>query len=316
MTRKRNRRARKANAPNQAISLNSQSYTKYMTMMVAILLNRFRIEGLPNTCDSRFLLWCLLRYGIATIAHPSDMPDAWMTLQAVPKAEYNAYGVPLSWRAMGADGKTQFDCDDSNGCLIWYSRSSAAPYRFGLSNSNPWLTLDNFAQRLAKYERTEEMNLLHQFIPYVFVGPEEKKIELENLVNMVFSGQPAVIGNGNMYDLIEKISVIDTKVPLITEDLARSKLNVWNEFLLFAGVPHLAFEKGERMIEQEALANTAPTNMMLLDCLDGMRDGFEKFNEISGYDVQVYFNEDWESYNYNYVNNIEAVVQDGGLNNV
>ena len=29
-----------------------------------------------------------------------------------------------------------------------------------------------------------------------------------------------------------------------------------------------------------------------------------------GFDLQVYFNDDWESYNFNYLNNIEAQAQD------
>ena len=84
-----------------------------------------------------------------------------------------------------------------------------------------------------------------------------------------------------------------------------------NRALLFLGVPHLAFEKGERMIEDEARANTAPTNIMLLDCLQARRQFCEKVNDKFGLDIQVYYNEDLESYNFNYMNNIEAMAQDG-----
>ena len=106
------------------------------------------------------------------------------------------------------------------------------------------------------------------------------------------------------------LKVIDTKVPLITEELARSHQNVLNQALLYLGIPHLAFEKGERMIEDEARANTAPTNIMLMDCLQARREFCDKVNEKFDLDVHVYFNEDLESYNFNYTNNIEQMAQD------
>ena len=73
------------------------------------------------------------------------------------------------------------------------------------------------------------------------------------------------------------------------------------------------------MIEDEARANTAPTNMMLLDCLQARREFADKANRKFGLNIKVYYNEDLESYNYNYLNNIEQMAQDdfiGGENDV
>ena len=65
------------------------------------------------------------------------------------------------------------------------------------------------------------------------------------------------------------------------------------------------------MIEDEARANTAPTSIMLLDCLQARRQAADKLNERFGLDIQVYFNEDLQSLNFNYENNFEAMAQDG-----
>lgn len=65
------------------------------------------------------------------------------------------------------------------------------------------------------------------------------------------------------------------------------------------------------MIEDEARANSAPTNLMLLDCLSSRRMACEKLNERFGLDINVYFNDDFESYNFNYLNNAESLAQDG-----
>ena len=64
------------------------------------------------------------------------------------------------------------------------------------------------------------------------------------------------------------------------------------------------------MIEHEVTANTAPTNIMLLDCLNARRQAARELNRRFGLNIEVYFNDDFESYNFNYENNIEALAQD------
>ena len=312
MARRRNRtRKRRADGTNnQAVALNSRAYMKNLALLTSLALSRFRVTGLPESCDERFLLWCLLRYGYATICHPDGMPDLWQTLQAVPTNEYNAYGIPTGWQAQGADGKTVYQVNENNGVLIYYSRSTAQPFTVGATMASPWNALDLFAQRLAKFERTEDANLTHQFTPWLLIAPPEKELELANLFNAIMSGQPAVFGSDALYEMAEKITAISTQTPLLAEELGRGWMNAFHQAMMWLGIPHLAFEKGERMIEDEARANTAPTSLALLDCLNGMRDGFDKLNRRFGLDVNVYFNEDLESLNFNYLNNAEALAQD------
>jgi hypothetical protein len=126
-------------------------------------------------------------------------------------------------------------------------------------------------------------------------------------------GEPAVIVNQPGMTMIDSITAIDTKVELVVEQLARGYQNVLNNALMFLGIPHLAFEKGERMIEQEAIANTAPTNTLLMNCLQARRDACKRLRQLDPVrfaDLNVYFNDDLESYNFNYVNNVEAQAQD------
>lgn len=302
---KRNRRKREGFFGDnywQTDSYNARTFQKNFDMLLSLALNRFRWVGLPDTCDSRYLEWILHRNGIATLSYDANQPTRiYTTLQAMPNGEYNMYGLPTRWRAVGYDGLTDYECDNDNGILCYYSNS-----RF-----SPWNALEIYARKMAHYERTEDVNLSQQMKPFIGIAPQEKRLELVNLLKQVEGGEPAILGDTGLLDLVNNVTVIDTKVPIITEELARSHQNVLNQALLFLGIPHLAFEKGERMIEDEARANTAPTNVMLLDCLKARRDFCEKANAKFGMDIHVYFNEDLESYNYNYLNNVEQKAQDG-----
>lgn len=280
---------------------NFRSFHKNLDMLLALAINRFRWEGLPETCDARYLEKILHRNGIATLSYKKDEPvKIFTTLQAMPNGVYNMYGLPTQWRAVGYDGLTDYECSSENAELCFYS----------YSRISPWNALEIYARKMAHYERTEDVNLTQQMTPFIGIAPQEKRLELINLLKQVQGGEPAILGDEGLAHLVENVKTLDIGVPLITEELARSHQNVLNQALLYLGIPHLAFEKGERMIEDEARANTAPTNIMLLDCLQARRQFCEKANAKFGLDIHVYFNEDLESYNYNYTNNIEQMAQD------
>ena len=285
----------------QTDNYNYRTYCMYFDMLLSIALNRFRWEGLPDTCDARFFEKTLHRNGIATLAHSTDTPDVLNTLQAMPQGEYDMYGYPTKWRAVGYNGLTDYPCTNDNAALCYYN----------WSRTSPWNTLEIYARKMAHYSRTEDVNLSQQMKPFIGIAPQEKRMELINLFKQVEGGEPVILGDNGLYDMASKTTVIDTKVPFIGEELSQGCMNVFAQALLFLGVPHLAFEKGERMIEDEARANTAATNTMLLDCLQARRDFCKIANERFGLNLQVYFNDDFESYNFNYLSNVESLAQDG-----
>lgn len=304
MASKRNRNKRGQGFFNdnfwQSANYNERSYYKNLSMLLSVAMNRFRWIGLPETCDARYLETQLHRNGIATLCHPENMPDVWQTLIASPYGAFDSYGVPIKWRATGYN-ETNYDVTRKTGELCFYN----------YSRSNPWNALEIYARKLTHYERTEDMNLSHQHKPWILTCKPELRQQLVNLYKQIDGGEPAILGTSTEFaDMVEQITAIDTHVELVTEDLARSKQNVWAEAMTFLGVPHLAFEKGERMIEDEARANTAPTEIMLLDCLQARRDFCEKVNSRFGLEISCVFNVDLESYNFNYLGNVEAMAQD------
>lgn len=285
----------------QSDNYNFRAYHKNLDMLLALAINRFRWVNLPDTCDARFLEKTLHRNGVATLSYKRDEPTrVFTTLTAVPNGTFNMYGLPTQWRAVGYEGLTDYECDYENAELCFYS----------YSRISPWNALEIYARKMTHYERTEDVNLSQQMTPFIGIAPQEKRLELVNLLKQFEGGEPAILGDESIGRMVDSVKVLDLGVELITEELARCNQNVLNQALLYLGIPHLAFEKGERMIEDEARANTAPTNIMLLDCLQARREFCDKVNRKFDLDVQVYFNEDVESYNYNYTHNIEQMAQD------
>lgn len=306
MSRKKNRRRDGMPEYWQSEDFNRATFQTNLDMLVSLAVNRFRWTGLPDTCDARFLEMALHRNGFATICHATATPDIWQTLYASPQGLFNAYGLPTEWLATGFN-ETQYTVTPANGEMVYYSQTRA----------NPWNTIFMYANKLTQIQRTEDVNLFHVRKPYVMVAPNEKRLELVNLMKQISGFEPMILGDKSLLELKENnVFAIDTKVPFYGEELARQYQNTVNQYLMFIGIPHLAFEKGERMIEDEARANSAPTNINLKNCLDARRSACDKLRKLSPEtfsDLYVYFNDDYESYNWNYEHNTESQAQDGLL---
>lgn len=296
MSRKKRRNRESSPYYWQTDDYNTLCYSVNVDMLLAIAVNRFRWVGLPETCDPRFLETQLHKSGTATICHNAEMPDVWQTLTASPQGQFNAYGLPTEWRAKGYD-TTEYRVTPATGELVYYSQTRLSP----------WGAITQYATKLTHIQRTADVNLQQQQKPFVMVAPQEKKLELANIYKQVSGFEPAILGDQSLLSLNEgNVFTLDTQTPFIGKELSEMYQNTLNQYLLFMGIPHVMFEKTERLITEEAMAGNATTNILLKNCLDSRRWACEKLRKLSPEtfaDTFVYLNDDWESYNYNYLNN-------------
>ena len=285
----------------QSVDYNYRAYIKYLTWIVKLAMNRFRWEGLPESCDARVLERSLLVNGVASISMPEDLP-VFFSLPCAIQGKLNIYGDPTEWVAIGMNGD-RFSSNWSRGALIFNSKA-----RLGVWNA---ITLN--ARKLAHYDRTEDINLAVQKTPYAITAPDNQKQTLINTFKNINEGEIAILGDQNFNEMVN-ISAINLGVPFIGAQLGAAKRVLWSEILTFLGIPSLPYEKGERMIEEEAKGGEAAANIMLLDALDARREAAGYLNKQFGLELAVYFNKDFESANYNYLRDLErqGELQDTG----
>ena len=299
-------RARKGqhfNEPNywQSADYNRRTRLLFQEWILQLAINRFRWVGLPDTCDARALELALHRNGSAAICYPSsnDLPPIWYSLPAVKDGKLTAYNKPTAWKVNGLAGGTHFKSDWEHGAWLYYSQS-----RFDI-----WNAIQLFSTRLAHLTRTEDINLFHQQMPLLIIGDDEMRRDMANIFKQISGGEPAIIAN-KTFDNLE-ITTIPVQQEYIGLDLHLALQNHWNTIFRYLGIEHLAFEKSERMISEEVRGNSYPTNLMLLDCLQARRDAAKWLNDNFGMQVEVYFNNDVESYNFNFINDLERITEAG-----
>lgn len=282
----------------QSRDYNDLAYSMYVSDLVRLATNRFRWDGLPDTVNVKYLEFCLLMNGYATIAHPIEMPELWYGLQVSTMGDLSAYGEPTEWQAIGANGKTWFNVKDGkNGVLVYGSNQFVNNFVPGYDST--WNMIRFLARKLSHFERTEDANLAMQEASWLVTCEQSKKQDAINAFKQVSGYEPAIIATPEFRNEIG-FDVIKTDVPYIGEQLNQGKRNILNQAYTYLGIPHLDFEKTERMITSEAQGQNAPTTLRLLDALTPRRRAAKRLSEMLGNEVTVTLNSDLETMIYDF----------------
>lgn len=306
------RRRRGGGAPKgnpvwwQSAAMNDVYHMFFREQILKLALARFRWLGLPPTCDARYLEETLLNQGVATIARPAKRTDAaFMSLRAVQQGQLTAYGLPSKWFAQGSNG-TCFTVTHKNGVLVWENMLHVPLIQ----------QVDALAWDMSDIVRTKQVNRVHVKVPFVLAGPREMKEQMINLFSQKVGNEPGIVVTDSMRDLVESnVALFQTGVKYLGEELNADLMETWNMVYTMLGIKNLPF-KMERQTADEIRDHDQPTELMTLGALSERRRAADALNRKFGLDVQVYWNEDFESTNFNVLRNVQRIAElglgDGG----
>lgn len=285
----------------QSGTVNQQTYVYYCDIMLKMALSRFRWLNLPPTCDERFLELTLITQGVATIAFPRRMRGTFFSLQCTQQGRPNMYDRPIRWLAMGQNG-TKFSCDATNGVVV-YDNTTRYPLMAGIRL---------YANELTHLRITRRMNRLHQQIPFILTGPQEKRQDMTNLFKQVAGGEPAILATDDIQQI--QYDALTTGVQFIGEELAVDEQNVWSRIYTMLGVRSTTM-KQERQTEDEIRAQESPSELVLESCLMERRKAAKELNDRFGAyleaPIQVIRRQDNESTNWNTTHNVKSIAELG-----
>lgn len=295
--------SRKFSAPDyfQSADWNALSFITYRNWIYSLAMSRFRWLNLPDSCDERYLEWVLLTKGQATIATPENLLDAgepkFYSTDAAVSGMLSKYDNPVKWQSIGNNGWL-FNVTDYNGVFIYDNRLRVPIVA----------QLDLFARRLSAFDRTIDINLFAQKTPWLVTADQSQQETVQNLVSKATGGEPVIIGTDQLRDV--DIKSINVQVPYIGEQLEFGKQHIWNSIYTFLGIDSLP-RKSERMIEDEVLANNEPSALRALDPLSCRREAADTLNKRFGLDIEVVWNRDNETDNFNYEENVTIRESEG-----
>lgn len=282
-------------------SINQRLYLYYCDIMLKMAVSRFRWVNLPDSCDERYLEFALTTQGIASIAFPNKMPGVFLTLKCAAMSIPNMYDRPTHWRAIGTNG-TSYECDYKNGVVVFDNRT-----RYPIMEG-----IQLYARELTQLRITRRMNRLHQQIPFILKGPQEKKQDMVNLFKQVAGGEPAILGCEDMQQI--QYEALSTGVTYLGEELSIDEMNIWSRVYTMLGFPNTTV-KQERMTEDEIRAQVSPSEMILESCLEERRLAANelntRFEKYLNEPIKVVKRQDNLSQNWNIAHNFKSQLELG-----
>ena len=259
-----------------AMLLNSRSYTDYLERMKKIALSMFVWTNLPDTMDARYLEMCLYYKGKAAILYDEDY--GFINTQAADSGYLNIYGLPtkLNCYSYSYNKMRELYIPGSNlpaeeECILVMNNYQQIPTAS---------TIELFAYRLAEAQRTADINIAAQKTPILILTDKNQELTLRNLYAQYDGNSPVIFGDRNV--LNEKpMDTINTQAPYIADKLQDYMRDIWNSFLTFLGINNLD-EKKERLITSETGSNNELINMNMQSYLITRKQACKEFNEKFG----------------------------------
>lgn len=281
--------------PFQSADLNSRIYNYYVDIIVKMAISRFKWVGLPKTCDERYLETSLVTEGKAVIAYPSKLRGTFFSLKCADAKRPNMYDCPSNWFCIGSNG-THYYANRNRGVVV-YDNTTRYPLMQGIQL---------YANELTHIRITKRLNRMHQQVPFILSGPQEKKEDMANLYKQVAGGEAAVLTSKSFTNEIS-FAALQTNVPYLGEEMAIDEQNVWGRVYTMLGIENTTM-KQERQTEDEIKAQTKPVSLVMRSALYERRKAADELNRrFSRYldePIQVIPYQDNVTDNYNYAHNI------------
>ena len=219
----------------------------YYSRLKNISMSVFEWEGLPDTCNPRFLEKCLFEYGQAIFVNDSDF--GFLNLKATVADAINLYEEPTAYRAYSIGyGEKIFSRDE---CV--FVRNNY------LCKSTDFTALI-YAEKIAKIDLAMQTNINAQKTPLLLRCDQKTKSTLEAIYNIYEGDKPVIFVHKALQE--NPIEAIVTGAPFVADKLREEKIAVWNEFHEFLGInTNPSDKKKERLIVSEVDSNNEQIEM-------------------------------------------------------
>lgn len=259
---------------------NLATLNDYYNRLKRICLVMFEWENLPKSMNSRFLEYCFFEYGSAGAYYNKKL--GFVNSMVSWDGQVNQYMLPSRFRLYSVGNIW----NESRRLFIEKNDKSLEEEAVFMMNNFDALptkpSIELFAHRLAKAEKTLDINLNALKTPLVLTTENEGQVlSLQNLWFKYDGNSPIIIGNGKLINA-DSIKAIKTDAPVLLDQISKYKEKIWNEALQFFGINSIDSDKKERLIIDEVNSNNEVTNLNLQTYLSQRQEACRQLNEFIG----------------------------------
>jgi hypothetical protein len=245
--------------------------SSYFKLLEQLAVARFAWQGLPDEIDERFLELSLFEAGGSPLIFYYDkIRMKFVVTRAAVNGQPDMYGNPLSFKPIAVN--YNYPTVSARECVPIYDNQLRMPMTD---------VLYTYATRLARVDRSIDINLDNAVFPMIIVTTEAQKLSVMNILKQAENGQPKVIAYDNLDP--STFSGIPANTPYVTDKLLQAKAQIWNEAVNFLGINNSQNEKKERMITDEMEAGAERTDVFRLSFLKARQQACDQINRMYGH---------------------------------
>lgn len=262
-----------------SVGMNRIQFEHYYDRAKELRMAMYEWQNLPPEIDERFLELTLFERGCAVFFKDEEM-DKYLTLPVSIMGKFDVYRIPIKRRAFASNGY-QHNLTIDNSVIIYNNMLR-----------KPSITdCEIYAQRLANFDRTIDVNINAQKTPVLVTCDEKERLSMLNMYNQYEGNSPVIFGDKNIGT--KEIKAINTQAPFIADKVYQLKTQYWNEMLTMFGISNVNFQKKERLISDEVTRAQGGTIASRYSSLSMRQQACEKINDMFGLDIWCDYREDF-----------------------
>lgn len=252
----------------------------YRRQLMGKCLSRFTWEGLPNGIDPRFIEATIFNNGYS-VFYFDTLFEMFMAMPAAISGPLDIQDNPTGYR-ITRNGVYSREVTAVDSVCIWGNQVREPEIDLVIS----------YAARLAQIDRTIEIDLLNERNPMIVACSQDQRLTIQNLISKIYDGEPVVWGTENlsMDNLANTMGVFPLNQNAGTGAVSsikhmESKSKIWGEALTMLGIMNVNSEKRERMVVEEAAANSGQVLASRESFMKPRQLACEQINEKFGLEV-------------------------------
>lgn len=248
----------------------------YERILGELAMNRFKWSGFPDSVDTRFLEMQLHTNGLVVVFRDTGSrkrpgTDMIFALRATPSGMRNIMDNPTVYTLSGPGVEQHFQG-------VQLAINKCVPIWPNYFRQTDWDIITTYSRKLAKIDRTIEINLESARRTKILVYDENTRLSAENINRQIDAGEPSIRVK---YDLGQMIQALDLGVdPKSIETLSVVRQRLWSEAMGLLGINNANQDKKERLVESEVSANDDQVDNMRFVNLNSRQDACMKMRKM------------------------------------
>lgn len=262
---------------NPATDSEASIFNLLQRKLTELAMSRFKWLNLPDSIDVRFLEKTLFYNGLS-VFYKNRKYDKFLSLPA-SFSQFDYQENPISYRVMG--GTRVNHSIQANHCVPIWANYMRAPDTD---------IVNIYASRLARLDRTVDINLSNARQPRILVAPQEAQLSVENISKQIDEGQPTIRVRSDILDTVKTLEMgVDA---MLFEKVSIARTRIWNECMGLLGIKHANQDKKERLVSDEVAANDEQISVMKSAAVDTRKIAADQINRMFNLNVKVDYDDD------------------------